>query len=276
MKNLLFTLIFFSTGVIFSRAQDTTCLHRALNVPFHRYGISIGNSSVFNGIRLNFADKYVEQINGLNVTLWIGLGKNQQARVNGISLGVLPAAYILQPVNIGLIGVGTTYCSRGFSLGGIMVGGDVIGMGVAGLGVFADGKRGIMRGVSVAGLGVGAPNALSGISIGGLGVGTQGNINGLALSVMYIHSSRHIRGLTMTAGYLDANIYKGFAVAGYARSNQMNGLSIALFNQTRELHGIQLGLLNRAENNRRGLKLLPLMNIHFSKSPYTNMGIIKQ
>lgn len=266
MKERLFAFAVVAMGMSCALAQDTTRLHRALNVPFHRYGISIGNSCVFNGIRLNFADKYVQRINGLNVTLWISLSKNQQARVNGISLGLLPAAYVMQPVNIGLIGVGTTYCSRGFSLGGLIVGGDVIGIAVAGLGVFADGQRGIMRGVALGGLGVTSPNALSGIAMGGLGVGTEGNINGLAISVMYMYSNRFIRGVTCTAGYLDAEVYKGIALASYARSNRMHGLSIALFNQTSELHGIQLGLLNLAENNRRGLRLLPLMNMHFSKS----------
>jgi hypothetical protein len=259
-----FLLIALLGAVLFpANGQDSLCQGRALNIPFHHYGISIGNSCTFNGIRLNFADKYVNRINGINLTLWISLSKNQQARVNGLSLGLLPAAFIMQPVNIGLIGVGTMYCSRGISLGGLIVGGDVIGLSIAGLGVFADGTRGIMRGVALGGLGVMAPNALSGISIAGLGVGTEGNINGLAVAPVYLYSNARIRGLTVTAGYLNANHFSGIAVAGYARSVQMHGLSIALINQTDELHGVQLGLLNLAKNNPKGLRLLPLMNFHF-------------
>jgi hypothetical protein len=52
-------------------AQDTLLNKKSLNFPTKKYGISIGNSYEFTGIRVNFADKNVKTINGLNVTFWL-------------------------------------------------------------------------------------------------------------------------------------------------------------------------------------------------------------
>jgi hypothetical protein len=41
---------------------------------------------------------------------------------------------------------------------------------------------------------------------------------------------------------------------------QQFGLSLGLLNYAWEVHGVQLGVLNYARNNRRGLRLLPLVN----------------
>jgi hypothetical protein len=41
------------------------------------------------------------------------------------------------------------------------------------------------------------------------------------------------------------------------------GLSIGIFNHADNLHGVQIGVLNFAGNNPEGLKILPLLNVHF-------------
>jgi hypothetical protein len=259
----IIAILLISTFALF--AQDTLSNGKALNIPFKKYGISIGNSYEFNGIRINFADKNVRRINGLNVTGWFKLSKNQKAIVNGITVGVLPLAGTLQPINIGLIGVGSEKSSNGLTIGGLMIGGDVNGLSLSGLITMADGARG-MSGVALSGIGVGAAAAINGLAVGGLAVGTDGNLNGLAASVAYIQSKGIVRGLTATAGFLNAFTYKGIAVAGYSRSTQMHGLSMAVFNKTEELRGIQVGLLNIAKNNPKGLRVLPLINIHLKKN----------
>jgi hypothetical protein len=76
---------------------------QALNIPTQTAGISIGNSKLFNGLRFNFRDRNVEKINGVNITLWQSK-QNKDARVNGISLGVLPTAGYLRGINLGIIG----------------------------------------------------------------------------------------------------------------------------------------------------------------------------
>ena len=70
---------------------------KALNIPFRYYGLSIGNSSYFNGVRINFSDRFVNRINGINITFWPDRSQsfkkwyNNEAeyfsQINGISLG---------------------------------------------------------------------------------------------------------------------------------------------------------------------------------------------
>jgi hypothetical protein len=49
-----FAAITFCAGL---KSQDPVPEGRALNIPFRRYGLSIGNSHEFNGIRINFLTK---------------------------------------------------------------------------------------------------------------------------------------------------------------------------------------------------------------------------
>jgi hypothetical protein len=243
-------------------AQDIVSNGKAFNFPFRKYGISLGNSYEFNGVRLNLADHNVKRINGLNITAWIKLFKNENAIVNGISAGVMPTAGILQPISLGVIGLGTSGQSNGLNVGGLIIGGDVNGLSLSGLIIMADGARGRISGIAMTGLAIGAKSEINGVALGGLIVGTDGNINGFAASTAYIGSKGIIRGFTITPGYLNASFYNGVTIAAYSRSTQMNGLSIAIFNYTKELKGIQLGLLNIAKNNPKGLRLLPVFNVH--------------
>ena len=254
------------TSMFSLSAQDTLSNGKALNIPFRKYGVSIGNSYEFTGIRINFADNNVRKVNGLNVTGWFKMFKNQNAIVNGISIGVMPVAGTLQPINIGIIGLGTENHSNGLTIGGLVIGGDVNGLSLSGLIIMADGTKGKMSGVALSGIVIGSESAINGLAVGGLAVGTDGNINGLTASTAYMRSKGIVRGVTVTAGYLNAFTYKGIAIAGYSRSSQMYGLSVAIFNKTKELRGIQVGLLNIAKNNPKGLRVLPIVNIHLKKA----------
>lgn len=252
-----------SVASLFSTsAQDTLSNGKALNIPFKKYGISIGNSYEFNGIRVNLADQNVRKVNGINITGWFKKAQNQNAIVNGISFGVMPTAGTLQPINIGIISVGASKYSNGLSISGLVQGGDVNGLSVSGLMTMADGPRG-MAGVAFTGIALGAKRAINGLGVGGVAVGSDGDINGLAISSAYIRSKGIVRGSTITAGFLDASTYFGTAISGYSRTVKMNGLSLAIFNKTEELNGIQVGLVNIAKNNPKGLRVLPVINFHF-------------
>ncbi len=265
--NLLFVFSILLMGVPRLSAQDSLSNGKALNFPGKKYGISIGNSYEFTGIRINIADENVKIINGLNVTLWFKFNKNQNAVVNGISAGVIPTGGSMQPVNLGVLGVGANHNLNGLTLGGFVVGagGNINGLSVSGLLTMADGDQSVISGIAISGIGLGAAKAINGLAIGGLGVGTDGDINGVVSSLAYISAGKNSRGLTVTAGYLKSEIFKGVAIAGYASTNQMNGLSIALYNRTKKLHGIQVGLLNYAGNNPKGLRMLPVINLHLRK-----------
>jgi hypothetical protein len=272
---LLFSIIII-TGACLLSAQDNLSNGKALNIPFRKYGISIGNSYEFTGVRINFADENVKRINGLNVTF---RGKDivhQNSIVNGISLGVFAAANSMQPINIGLLAIGARNSLSGFSIGGLATAGEHInGLCTSGILVLGDS----INGISISGLYTKA-DVISGIAISGIEVTGVEDINGLAVGVFGITSferdyngktsslrilGNNFKGVGITAGYLKSNIFKGIAIAGYARTNQMFGLSVALYNRTDELHGLQLGLLNYAGNNSKGLRMLPFINLHLRR-----------
>jgi hypothetical protein len=263
-SGLLIVFFLFSEVSLF--AQDTLFNGKALNIPTQKYGISIGNSYEFTGVRINFADKNAKKINGLNVTFWIDKFENEDAILNAISIGVFPVAGKMQPINIGLLGVGTAKNNlNGLSIGGIVIGSNskINGLSLSGLVTMADGESSAISGITLSGIGIGAHKAINGLAFGGFAVGTDGEINGIASSLSYISAEKKIQGMAITLGYLKSEIFNGIALAGYTKTNQMNGLSVAIFNRTEDLHGIQLGLINFVKNNRKWSRILPLINFHF-------------
>ena len=230
-------------------AQDTLFNKKSLSFPTKKYGISIGNSYEFTGLRINIADENVKVINGLNVTFWLKFNENKNAVVNGISIGVIPTAGTMGPIGFGILGIGANNNLYGLTLGGFVIGagGNIKGLTVSGLLTVADGENSVISGIAISGIAISAREAIKGLAIGGIGVVTDGDINGIAV----------------TCGYMESEMFKGIAIAGYTNTTKMFGLSFALFNRTKELHGVQFGLINYAENNPKGLKILPFINLHF-------------
>lgn len=135
----------------------------SLNIPVREWGISIGNSPKFNGIRLNFRDHRLEQIRGLNLTLWKP-EKNGRGRIDGVGVGAYGSgAAELRGVFAGGIAVQARKSIQGLAFGGL------------GLGAGRE-----ISGLAIAGLGMGSGGAIRGIAIGGLGLGAGGDITGLA------------------------------------------------------------------------------------------------
>ena len=250
MKKLLISsLVVMVVSFQFTLAQDTTVNSNSFNFPSRTCGISIGNSTEFSGLRFNLADEQVKEINGVNVTFWLKFAKNQEAVVNGLSLGVIPTGGSLQSLNIGLLGVGAHHNIYGLNLSGGVLGasGNIGGVSISGLLAMALGKESKLSGLTVAGLGAAGSKSINGVAFGGFVVGTEGSINGFGI----------------TCGYLVAKNLSGLAVAGFSNTQQMTGISIALFNRTKELHGLQIGILNNADNNWSLFKWLPVMNMNF-------------
>jgi len=272
-SRLIFTLtILFSTIVNIS-AQDTLSNGNALNIPTKKYGISIGNSYEFNGIRINFADNNVKRINGLNITFWVNNyiaweHKDQaySSTINGISIGVLPTGGTLQPINLGLFRVAAEKKLNGLSISGLNVrsNGDINGIAIGGLAIKSES---VLSGISIAGFGIGGMNGINGLTLGGVGISSsKSNINGIAGAIGFIHSRGKINGLGISCIYITANTFNGLAIASITKTKKTNGLSVALYNKTEELHGVLLGLWNYAKNNPKGLKKLPLLNFHFGRN----------
>jgi len=245
---------------------------KAVNIPLKKYGISFGNSSEFNGIRLNLADKDIKRINGLNVTFWARKLKYwsdnvqmQKSLVNGISTGIIPTCGTMNGINSGLLRVVAMKEMNGLSLSVLNLSskGNINGVSFSGLITQCD----VLSGFAVSGLAAAGTGGINGLAIGGVTVSSdRSDINGVAATLGVLYCGNDFYGLGISGIYLRSENFRGVSIAAYSDSYKMFGLSVALFNRTRELHGMQIGLLNYAGNNRKGLRYLPLVNMHLRKN----------
>ncbi len=202
---------------------------QSLDIPSANWGISFGNSKKFTGLRINWRDKNVEQINGLNITLWKA-DSNKTAVVKGLSVGlVMPEAGYLSGVQIGGVGVTAKKEITGITLGllGAGCGGKITGLTIGGLGV---GSGNGIRGLTIGGLGVGSGGDLKGIALGGLGVGSGGKVTGIMLGGLGVGAGGDVTGLTF--GGL------GVGSGGDIRGIQVGGLAVGAAG---ELFGLSIG-----------------------------------
>jgi len=105
-KKITIGLVLILTSNIFLCISGTTLLKaQSLDFPSKEWGISFGNSKNFTGLRFNFRDSQVREINGVNITFWQPEEDNKQSVVHGLSLGLIPGAGTLQGLQIGAVGV---------------------------------------------------------------------------------------------------------------------------------------------------------------------------
>ena len=266
----------------------------SLDLGVSEIGISIGSSPRWTGVRLNWSDRYLERINGLNVTLWKP-GDAVGGEVNGVALGILaPRAARLRGISLGLLGVlpersatGVTVGGlgvvsegelRGLSLGllGVVSDERAVGINVAGLGIVAEGgavgvnlaglgtvSEGQVAGINLAGLGVVSERSISGVSLAGLGLVTETRLRGASVAGLGAVAGRGIDGLAAALVKLDTRDLNGVGVAAWNRvRGRQRGLTVGLFNQVEQLQGVSLGLLNYAGNNHGLARWTPILNLH--------------
>lgn len=165
----------------------------ALNLTVGTVGLSIGDSRRTTGLRLNFRDRRLERVTGVNLTLWRPYDETAGV-VNGVALGLpLTGAGRMRGVGLGA-GLSAQTSLRGVALApvGVGSGDDLTGVAVGGLGVGAGGR---MTGLVVGGLGAGAGDRASGIVVGGLGAGTGGSARGLFLGGLGAGAGENATGL---------------------------------------------------------------------------------
>ena len=221
---------------------------QGVGVPTKRAGLGFGNLTRFTGIRFNFADRNVERITGVNVTIWqskhsedqvgdvngislglpMAMGHDNQ---NGITLGLLGAAATgnLNGINIGGLGVGAGQSVRGFNFGGLGIGsgGDLTGITIGGLGAGAGNN---VTGISLGGLGLGAGGDVKGITLGGLGVGAGGDLTGLNFGGAGLGAGGNVTGISASLGGIGAGgIVRGITIAGLGigAGEELTGVNIA-------------------------------------------------
>jgi hypothetical protein len=248
---------------------------QSLDLPIKGYGFSFGNSKNFTGLRFNIVDKEVEQINGLNVSLW---NKDNKGEFNGISLGgALAGGDSVNGIAVGLVGVDAKKI-RGIAIGGAYVADRKIVSSF--MSNISKTKRpdDSMSPASILGIKIESTSEFSligielgyffaaaskGIGILGGGVGSYSKeMSGLQFG--FFSGAGKMNGIAIGAFYNYAKEMNGLQIGLFNYAEELNGIQIGLFSGAKKANGIQIGLFNYIGNNIIGLQLLPGINAHFS------------
>lgn len=258
----------------------------SLNLMIHETGIAFGHAPRVNGIRINLQDRYLERVNGLNLTLWSPPGRGDVGGdVNGFAVGlVAPTAARLNGVQAGLAAVVASERLAGVSVGGLAVVSEgerygisvaglasvsernAAGVGVAGLAVVSEGRltglhaaglatvaEGDLVGIHFGGLAAVSEGGMRGIGIGGLAVVSEGTLSGIAVGGLAAAGERGLSGIGVAglAVVSDAET-RGIAVAlGATGENDLRGLGVATYNRYRGVQrGLTIGVFNWASELR--------------------------
>jgi len=220
---VIIIVIFISISVL------TNGQNRHLNLGFGEYGLCLGNSRNFNGLRLNFIDKNVDLLNGLNISLI-----SKYNKTNGVKIAFHSISNKTNGLNLTIWGIDDKI-SNGLAIA-TGIGGDKLnGFGIGLLGVSAD----TINGFYFTGL-IGTSNwSTDPIDI----------VNGVTIGII--------------CG-IQAEELNGIAIGINNSTDIQKGITIGLLNSTRNLYGIQLGLWNVVENNRI-FKRTPIINFNFRR-----------
>lgn len=221
-------------------------------------GIGIGDVPRLTGIRLNYRDRALERVTGINATVWAP-HEEMDGRVEGLALGVpVTGAGTLKGVGIGA-GVGVESDFRGLGLAplGIGAGGHLEGIHVGGIGM---GSGGDLRGLGVGGVGMGFGGDATGIALGGVGMGVGGDVTGLTVGGLGAGIGGSMTGIF--AGGLGAGIgsdARGIVVAGLGAGvgGDLRGLAVGGlgFGVGGELRGLALTGVGVGADRIRGIVL---------------------
>jgi hypothetical protein len=258
-----------------------------VGVPTSRAGLGVGNLPEFTGLRLNFRDRDVHRVDGVNVTVWPADDRNRGAVYRGVGLNIVGnSGAEMDGVFVSLVGVSVREKARGVFVSGIgSSGGDLDGVMIAGIGAGADDLRGIavaglgvgcedVSGIIVAGLGAGAED-ITGIAVGGLGMGGK-DMQGIMVGGLGVGGETlrgialgggvgvdEVQGLALSLAYQRTTRLVGVSTGIYNRADEARGLMIGLFNTADSLHGVQIGLLNHVGGGPAAARWLPLVNARF-------------
>src|SRR5688572_16118292 len=184
-------------ALVFAVVFPAVAAAQSLDLTINNTGLSIGDSRFVRGVRLNFRDRNLERVDGINATIWFPFDDARGGAVRGLALGVpLTGARSISGAGIGILGVGAEDEFTGLGIGGFGVGagGDVRGIVIGGFGVgaggsvtgltiggFGAGSGGTVKGITIGGFGAGAGGDITGLQIGGFGVGAGGNVTGISI-----------------------------------------------------------------------------------------------
>lgn len=207
--------------------------------------ICIGDCANVAGLRLNFRDRELERVHGLNVTV---LGPKQpiSGDVHGGAIGIISTGardiqgFALAPLGVtvgnSFHGIGVAGVGMGIGGGGhgILISGVGAGMGgsfrgatISGVGV---GGGGSLHGLTVAGIGAGVGGSINGLTVAGIGMGVGGSVHGLSVAGVGIGSGGDVSGINVAGvGIGSGGTVRGltFAGVGVGAGKSVDGVTIA-------------------------------------------------
>lgn len=266
------------TALLAARAPVAS---QVVDLTVNNVGLAIGDKPEMTGLRLNFRDRNLREVRGVNLTLWspyepptgrvvglaLGVPATGARKIDGVALGVfgVGVSQSITGISIGGIGVGGGGQLRGITLGGIGVGsgGGITGLTLGGIGV---GSGGSIKGVQAGLIGVGGGGRLTGISIGGIGVGAGGDVKGASIGGVGVGSGKSITGLSIAGIGVGAPSLNGLVISVIGAGAQdvhaiviagaffkveprgrFDGASVSAVNNIGgQQHGLTLGLFNYA------------------------------
>jgi hypothetical protein len=199
-----------------------------LDLTIDDVGIAIGDAPRVTGLRINFRDRDLERVNGVNLTVWTPYEATGDVR--GIAIGVpVTGARRIDGLAIAIAGVGAEDRLRGIAIApvGAGAGNELTGLVIAGIG---GGTGGRFTGIAIAGVGVGAGQEVRGAMIGGIGVGTGGRLSGLTIAGVGAGAGEGVDGVTIAGvGVGSGGRVRGISIAGVGigAGEGVSGLSIA-------------------------------------------------
>ena len=201
---------------------------RSLDLTVKDVGVSIGDSRRVVGLRLNFRDRHLEEVVGINATIWTPY--EYTGTVRGLALGLpMTGAKAIDGIGLGLLGVGAGESIRGLAIGGIGLGAgeDVHGIGIGGIGIGA-GRD--VRGIMIGGIGAGAGGSARGLAAGGIGVGAGGDAGGILIGGIGAGIGGDLRALSIAGVGIGAGgTIDGVTIAGVGvgAGGNVNGVQVA-------------------------------------------------
>src|SRR5690349_11989792 len=89
---------------------------QGLDLTVNHVGIAIGDVPRVTGLRINYRDRNLEWVNGVNITIWSPYGEGS-GTVRGLALGLpLTGAGRIEGVGAGILGVGADEGIRGIGI----------------------------------------------------------------------------------------------------------------------------------------------------------------
>ncbi len=176
------------TSVISLATTDTSNAGSSLDLTINGKGLSMGDSRRFAGLRLNFMDRQLERMAGVNFTIWRASRQAMdRAEIDGVAISLLGAGMgrNVRGAMFGLLGAGVKEDAKWLTVAGIAAG---TGRSMSGFtfGCVAVGAGRSLSGINLAGAVVGAGRDVTGISLAALAVGAGGSVQGVTASLLAV------------------------------------------------------------------------------------------